>query len=110
MKKKIEVNLCLRIYLLVINMDDQALKQLALQKEKEWLAVMQERYFIFLIFQNKNFLFRLVALETTIENKDQQLAELNQKYNRLSEDFKYNLKLIDDRDKELATFDNRFKG
>jgi hypothetical protein len=28
-------------------MDDQALKQLAIQKEKEWLAVMQERYFIF---------------------------------------------------------------
>jgi hypothetical protein len=28
-------------------MDDQALKQLALQKEKEWLAVMQERYWIF---------------------------------------------------------------
>jgi len=24
-------------------MDDQALKQLALQKEKEWLNVMQER-------------------------------------------------------------------
>ncbi|CAF3391432.1 unnamed protein product [Rotaria sp. Silwood1] len=75
-------------------MDDQTLKQLALQKEKEWLAVMQER---------------LVALEATVENRDQQLAELNQKYNRLSEDFKYNLKLIDDRDKELATFDNRFK-
>ncbi|CAF3498701.1 unnamed protein product [Adineta steineri] len=75
-------------------MDDQALKQLAIQKEKEWLAVMQER---------------LVTLEATVENKDQQLAELNQKYNRLSEDFKYNLKLIDDRDKELATFDSRFK-
>jgi hypothetical protein len=40
-------DLCLRICLLVINMDDQALKQLAIQKEKEWLAVMQERYFIF---------------------------------------------------------------
>ena len=26
-----------------IDMDDQALKQLALQKEKEWLNVMQER-------------------------------------------------------------------
>ncbi|CAF0740218.1 unnamed protein product [Rotaria sordida] len=75
-------------------MDDQALKQLALQKEKEWLAVMQER---------------LATLEATVENRDQQLAELNQKYNRLSEDFKYNLKLVDDRDKELATFDNRFK-
>ena len=56
------------------------------------------------------FSFRLVALETAVENKDQQLAEVNQKYYRLSEDFKYNLKLIDDRDKELATFDNRFKG
>ncbi len=65
-------------------------------------------------FENKiphrNFLFRLAALETTVENKDQQYAELNQKYNRLSEDFKYNLKLIDDRDKELATFDHRLKG
>jgi hypothetical protein len=94
-------------------MDDQALKQLVLQKEKEWLAVTQERYYSF-IFSNKpknsKFSFRLVALEATVENKDQQLAELNQKYTRLSEDFKYNLKLIDDRDKELATFDNRFKG
>lgn len=63
-------------------------------------------------FQKKKNLFfvRLTALETTVETKDQQLAELNLKYNRLSEDFKYNLKLIDDRDKELATFDNRFKG
>ena len=35
-------------------MDEQALKQLALQKEKEWLAVMQERYFeIFLNKQKK---------------------------------------------------------
>jgi len=68
------------------------------------------KVFYFLNLSNKNFLFRLVALETTIQNRDQQLAELNQKYNRLSEDFKYNLKLIDDRDKELATFDNRFKG
>ncbi|CAF1295365.1 unnamed protein product [Adineta ricciae] len=75
-------------------MDDQTLKQLALQKEKEWLGVMQER---------------LVALEATVEHKDQQIGELNQKYTRLSEDFKYNLKLIDDRDKELATFDSRFK-
>ena len=53
---------------------------------------------------------RLTALESTVEGKDQQYAELNQKYLRLSEDFKYNLKLIDDRDKELATFDNRYKG
>jgi hypothetical protein len=53
---------------------------------------------------------RIVALETTIESKDQQLGEINQKYARLSEDFKYNLKLIDDRDKELATFDQRFRG
>jgi hypothetical protein len=92
-------------------MDEQALKQLALQKEKEWLAVMQERYFLFSQINRKmNFSFRLIALETSVENKDQQLTEVNLKYNRLSEDFKYNLKLIDDRDKELAAFDNRFKG
>ena len=53
---------------------------------------------------------RLTTLETTVEQKDQQLVELNQKYIRLSEDFKYNLKLIDDRDKELAAFDDRLKG
>jgi hypothetical protein len=29
-------------------MDDQALKQLVLQKEKEWLAVTQERYYSFI--------------------------------------------------------------
>ena len=50
-------------------MDDQALKQLALQKEKEWLAVMQERYFIFVYLSNKNLhstllRSRLVALES----------------------------------------------
>ncbi|CAF1354619.1 unnamed protein product [Didymodactylos carnosus] len=49
------------------------------------------------------------ALEITVQNKDVQLAELNQKYTQVKEDFKYNLKLIDDRDKELLTFDNRLK-
>jgi len=67
-------------------------------------------FYLFKQIKNSKSSFRLVALEATVENKDQQLAELNQKYIRLSEDFKYNLKLIDDRDKELATFDNRFKG
>jgi len=67
-------------------------------------------FYLFKQPKTSKFSFRLVALEATVENKDQQLAELNQKYIRLSEDFKYNLKLIDDRDKELATFDNRFKG
>ena len=95
-------------------MDDQALKQLAAQKEKEWLAVMQERYrSSSSVDQGRgtsDLSFRLAALEKTIEQKDQQLGEVNQKYLRLSEDFKYNLKLIDERDKELATFDQRFKG
>ena len=50
------------------------------------------------------------SLEKTVENKNEQYAELNQKYTRLSEDFKYNLKLINDRDKELSTFDTRLKG
>lgn len=54
--------------------------------------------------------FSIVVLEKSLENKDQQLAELNQKYARLADDFKYNMKLIGDRDKELATFDQRFKG
>ena len=77
------------------------------------MVVMQERYFTNHRFnprENVFLFFRLTVLESTVENKDQQYAELNQKYLRLSEDFKYNLKLIDDRDKELATFDNRYKG
>ena len=91
-------------------MDDQTLKQLALQKEKEWLSVMHDRYeqksFVFIL---AFFFLRISALEKTVETKEQQLIELNQKYVRLSEDFKYNLKLISDRDQELSTFDQRFK-
>ena len=92
-------------------MDDQTLKQLASQKEKEWIAVLQERFSLLLSFRKRPMIdSRLTALEATVEGKDQQLAETTQKYARLSDDFKYNLKLIDDRDKELATFDTRFKG
>ena len=56
-------------------MDDQALKQRVLQKEKEWLTVMQERYFTnhrFNSRENVFLFFRLTVLESTVENKDQQ--------------------------------------
>ncbi|KAL8592659.1 hypothetical protein ACOMHN_037599 [Nucella lapillus] len=69
------------------------LKTLAEQKEKEWKEISEKR---------------LQALEATLLQKDEQLAQQAGMLQKLKEDFKYNLKLLEERDQELERYDISF--
>ncbi|XP_048344241.1 coiled-coil domain-containing protein 57 isoform X3 [Sphaerodactylus townsendi] len=45
-------------------------------------------------------------LKTTLQETQKQLQEMQRKFNRLKEDFTYNLKVLDERDRELQHYDN----
>lgn len=64
------------------------------------------------MFSNKFccFRFRIEALESSLRLKTNELAEEKQKFKQLKEDFKYNLKLLEDRDKELDKFEQSLVG
>ncbi|KAK3090504.1 hypothetical protein FSP39_012356 [Pinctada imbricata] len=68
-------------------------KELAAQKEKEWKEVTETR---------------IQTLEAACEEKDRQLQEEKSKFFKLKEDFKYNLKLLEERDQELERYDATF--
>ena len=55
-------------------------------------------------------IIRLQALEAALSEKDQQLFKQTAKLQKLKEDFKYNLKLLEDRDQELERYDLAFTG
>ena len=57
-----------------------------------------------------SFIYRIESLEATIEEKDQYLSEERNKLIQLKKDFKYNLKLLNDRHAELETFDTVIAG
>lgn len=46
--------------------------------------------------------------ETTLQETRKQLQEMHRKYNSLKEDFTYNLKILEERDRELERYDNLF--
>ena len=71
------------------------LAQLAQEKEKEWRQIQDLR--------NK-------SLESTLNQRDIELKKEKEKLFRLKEDFKYNLRLLNDRDAELATYDTNLTG
>lgn len=71
-------------------MDNDSLKELAVQKEKEWRDIQEKR---------------ITTLETLLKQKTQDLSEEKGKLNQLKEDFKYNLKLLEERDAELEKFE-----
>ncbi|XP_021344290.1 coiled-coil domain-containing protein 57-like, partial [Mizuhopecten yessoensis] len=48
------------------------------------------------------------TLEAAYKDKDRQLQEEKAKFTKLKEDFKYNLKVLEERDKELETYDLTF--
>ncbi|KAI8794762.1 coiled-coil domain-containing protein 57 isoform X1 [Biomphalaria glabrata] len=68
-------------------------RTLADQKEKEWRQVLESR---------------IETLEKECETKDKALSETISKFNELKEHFKYNLKLLEDRDRELEKYDLSF--
>ena len=55
-------------------------------------------------------MFRLRALEAALQEKDQKLSQQTEKLQKLKDDFKYNLKLLEDRDQELERYDIAFTG
>ncbi|XP_064617501.1 coiled-coil domain-containing protein 57-like [Liolophura sinensis] len=71
-------------------METKDLKELASQKEKEWRDVTE---------------LRIQTLETDSDSKTKLLEEERNKFVKLKEDFKYNLKLLGERDKELEQYD-----
>lgn len=73
---------------------DENWKELAAQKEREWKEVTNQR---------------IQTLEAAYKDKDRQLQEEKAKFTKLKEDFKYNLKVLEERDKELETYDLTFK-
>ncbi|XP_033742493.1 coiled-coil domain-containing protein 57-like isoform X2 [Pecten maximus] len=72
---------------------DENWKELAAQKEREWKEVTNQR---------------IQTLEAAYKDKDRQLQEEKAKFTKLKEDFKYNLKVLEERDKELETYDLTF--
>ncbi|KAK3744535.1 hypothetical protein RRG08_056672 [Elysia crispata] len=74
--------------------DTASWKQLAEQKEKEWREILESR---------------IDSLETTMVEKDKALFDEKAKFHELKEHFKYNLKLLEDRDRELEKYDISFQ-
>ena len=74
---------------------DGSLQELAAQKEKEWRELQE---------------LRAQSLQAAFEEKDRQLNEEKARFNKLKDDFKYNLKLLTERDQELERYDATFSG
>ncbi|KAK2180134.1 hypothetical protein NP493_458g04063 [Ridgeia piscesae] len=71
----------------------ESLKDLAEQKEKEWRELQH---------------LRVQSLEVALQEKNTALKEHQSKFDKLKEDFKYNLRLLGERDAELARYDALF--
>ncbi|GFR91486.1 coiled-coil domain-containing protein 57-like [Elysia marginata] len=74
--------------------DTKSWKKLAEQKEKEWREVLESR---------------IESLESTLVQKDKVLFDEKSKFHELKEHFKYNLKLLEERDRELEKYDISFQ-
>ncbi|XP_022084931.1 coiled-coil domain-containing protein 57-like [Acanthaster planci] len=72
---------------------DTSLRDLAVQKEREWREVQE---------------LRVQALEEAVREKDQKLADSQARFQMLKDDFKYNLRLLAERDQELEHYDTVF--
>ena len=71
------------------------LRNLAEKKEKEWREICE---------------LRMTSLEAKVKERDEQLDEEKIRFKKIKNDFEYNLKLLEERDKELETYDNIFEG
>lgn len=54
--------------------------------------------------------FRIETLEEALNGKEKELQEEKAKFSKLKEDFKYNLKVLEERDQELERYDITFSG
>ncbi len=71
-------------------MNEDTLKNLAEQKEKEWRCIQEKR---------------IEFLEKSLKEKCLEFTEEKSKNSRLKEDFKYNLKLLEERDADLDKYE-----
>ncbi|KAJ1128676.1 hypothetical protein NDU88_007051 [Pleurodeles waltl] len=69
------------------------LAELLVSKEQEWKELQARR---------------VSLLETALKDAKRQLQDQSQKFSRLKEDFTYNLRLLEDRDRELERYDTMF--
>ena len=69
---------------------DVSLRELAAQKEKEWRELQE---------------LRTQSLQGAVKDKEKQLERETAKFKKLKEDFKYNLRLLAERDQELERYD-----
>lgn len=76
-------------------MNKDELQLLAQQKELEWKAINEKR---------------IEALEREYNETIKTLEIERKNFYQLKEDFKYNLKLLDERDKELSNIENYYNG
>lgn len=53
---------------------------------------------------------RIQTLEAALSGKEKDLQEEKAKFSKLKEDFKYNLKVLEERDQELERYDVTFSG
>lgn len=53
---------------------------------------------------------RIQTLEAALNGKEKDLQEEKAKFSKLKEDFKYNLKVLEERDQELERYDVTFSG
>ena len=72
---------------------DVSLCELAAQKEQEWRKLQE---------------LRAQSLEQAFREKDKQLGQVMARFKKLKEDFKYNLRLLSERDQELDRYDVTF--
>lgn len=75
--------------------EEESLRELAEQKEREWRSIQEKR---------------IEALEASLRHKSHELVEQKAKMSELREDFKYNLHLLDERDRELEKFEQALSG
>ena len=54
--------------------------------------------------------YRIETLEEALNGKEKELQEEKAKFAKLKEDFKYNLKVLEERDQELERYDITFSG
>ncbi|XP_074870246.1 coiled-coil domain-containing protein 57 [Carettochelys insculpta] len=72
---------------------EKELDELLMRKEEEWKELQAHQ----LSFQ-----------KTTLQDTRKQLQEMHKKFNKLKEDFTYNLRVLEERDRELEHYDAMF--
>ncbi|KAJ8037533.1 Coiled-coil domain-containing protein 57 [Holothuria leucospilota] len=75
---------------LVHQSQTESLQELAAKKEQEWKEIQR---------------LQAERLESTLREKETLLIEEKEKFMKLKDDFKYNLKLLNERDQELERYD-----